>query len=107
MTFGQTNEDGAVRGGLAVSDDDEIAVTVSSKKVVQFFKNDTDPMLSLTKPRDRELNFHSPEGVTFDGNNNILVADSFNGVIHTFSQTLPSRKYEYKGRIFGEKGKCP
>ena len=64
-------------------------------------------MLSFTKPENREKYFDSPTGVMFDKNRNILVADSVNGFIHTFSRKLQSRKYECKGRRFGEKGKSP
>ena len=43
-----------------------------------------------------------PTGITFDENGNILVADSTNGVIHTFScPKLESREYEYKGIKIG------
>ena len=92
---------------MAVSDDDEIAMTVSSRKIVQFFKNDRDPMLWFTKPGDRESDLFSPTGITFDKNSSILVADSVNGFIHTFSRKLQSREYEYKGRKFGEEEKSP
>lgn len=104
MTFGQTYGEGAERWGLAVSDDDEIAMTVSSRNVVQLFKSDMVTMLSFTKPDNKGKEFDSPTGITFDKNGNILVADSVNGVIHTFSRKLESREYGYKGRKFGEKG---
>ena len=64
-------------------------------------------MLTFTKPENREREFDSPAGIMFDKNSNILVADSVNGFIHTFSRKLQSREYEYKGRKFGEKGKSP
>ena len=64
-------------------------------------------IISFTKPENRERDFDSPTGVTFTKNSNILVADSVNGFIHTFSRKLQSREYEYKGKKFGEKGKSP
>ena len=107
LTFGQTYGEGTERWGLAVSDDDEIAMTVGSRNAVQLFKSDLVTMLTFTKPENRERDFNSPTGITFDKNSNILVADSVNGFIHTFSRKFQSREYEYKGRKFGEKGKSP
>ena len=86
---------------MAVSDDDEIAMTISSRNVIQFFKSDLVTMLSFSKRDNRENEFNSPTGITFDENGNILVADSTNGVIHTFSPKLESREYEYKGIKIG------
>ena len=103
LTFGQTCGEGTERCGLAVSDDDEIAVTVCNRNSVQLFKSDMVTMLSFTKPDNREKEFDRPTGITFDKNGNILVADSTNSAIHTFSRKLESREYEYKGRKFGEK----
>ena len=82
-------------------------MTVTGRKAVQLFKSDLVTMFSFTKPGNREKDFHSPTGVMFDKNGNILVADSVNGFIHTFSRKLQSREYEYKGIKFGGKGKCP
>ena len=106
VTFGQTYGENTERWGLAVSENDEIAVTVGSRNVVQFFHSDKAPMLPLTKPNDREKEFDSPTGITFDKNGNILVADSTNSAIHTFSRKRESgfREYAYKGVKFGEKG---
>lgn len=86
---------------MAVSDDDEIAMTITSRNVVQLFKSDLVTMLPFHKRDGRENEFNSPTGITFDENGNILVADSENGVIHTFSPKLESREYEYKGRKIG------
>lgn len=86
---------------MAVSDDDEIAMTISSRNVVQLFKSDLVTMLSFTKRDNRGNEFNSPTGITFDKNGNILVADGFKGVIHTFSPKLESGEYEYKGRKIG------
>lgn len=107
LAFGQTYGEGTERWGLAVSDDDEIAMTVTSRNVVHLFKSDMVTMLSFTKPENRGKDFDSPTGVMFDKNSNILVTDSVNGFIHTFSRKFQSREYEYRGRKFGEKGKSP
>ena len=64
-------------------------------------------IISITKPENRGRDFDPPSGVTFAKNSNILVADSVNGFIHTFSRKFQSGEYEYKGRKFGEKGKSP
>jgi len=99
--FGNTYEE---RWGLAVSDDDEIAVTVSSRVVVQLFteRGVTKPYLTMPDNKLKECN--SLTGITFDKYGNILVVDNANCVIHTFSRKLESEEYKYKGIKFGEKG---
>lgn len=105
MAFRQTDGEGTERWGLAVSCDDEIAMTVTRRNAVHLFKSDMVTTLSFTKPENGGKDFDSPYGITFDKNSNILVADGTNGFIHTFSRKLQSREHEYKGRKFGDKGK--
>ena len=88
---------------MAVSYDDEIAMTVTSRMAVQLFKSDMVTTLSFTKKENRERDFDPPTSITFD-ENSILVTDSINSSIHTFSRKLQSKEDEYKGRKFGEKG---
>lgn len=92
------------RWGLVVSDDDEIAMTYSKTNAVQLFKSDLITTLSFAKPDNSEKEFDAPTGIVFDINGSILVADSSNGVVHTFSRKPESREYEYKGKMLGEKG---
>ena len=107
-SFGRTDGQNMERWGLAVSDNDEIAVTQSRRNIVQLFNiNDTDSVLPFTKPGPMDGTFDSPTGIVFDKEGRILVSDMINGEVHIFS-----RNSDYVGK-FAEKGeldhqlKCP
>ena len=53
LAFGQTDGEGTERWGLAVSGDDEIAMTVTRRNAVHLFKSDMVTTLSFTKPKKR------------------------------------------------------
>ena len=77
-SFGETKEKDTERWGLAVSDNNTIAVTQSQKRRVQLFSN-TDSFLSFGNE-----SFDLLAGVVFDRKGKLFVADSNNGVVHKF-----------------------
>ena len=82
-SFGKTIGNDMARWGLAVNDNNEIAVTQSHKRRVQLFdvsKSDSDSMSFGVDSR-----VDSPAGVVFDRNGQLLVADADNGVVHKFT----------------------
>lgn len=77
-SFGKTQEENTERWGLAVSDDNAIAVTQAQKRRVQLFSNTGDYSSFGCK------SFDSPAGVVFDRKGKLLVADTNNGIVHKF-----------------------
>ena len=84
--------------GIAVNDEDEIAVADSSNHRIQIFVSDGIHLRSFGRKGNQQGQFNCPTGITFY-NNNIIVADTYNHRIQIF---------DHQGHYlhqFGVKGK--
>ena len=84
--------------GVAVNDQDEIAVTEFSNHRVSVFSSDGTHIISFGKKGRNNGEFNFPLGIAFDRNGNIVVADCFYCRVQLFSE---NGKFLSK---FGERG---
>ncbi|CAH3038490.1 unnamed protein product [Porites lobata] len=84
--------------GVAVNDQDEIAVTESGSHRVLVFGSDGTHLRSFGRSGKNNGEFQYPEGIAFDSHGNILVADRNNCRVQVFD-----RNGNFLS-MFGEKG---
>ena len=84
--------------GVAVNDQDEIAVTEYCKNRVSVFSSDGTHLRSFGRKGRNNGEINYPEGIAFDRNGNIIVADYWNHRVQVFSR---NGKFLSK---FGERG---
>ena len=88
LSFGQKDE--SVRmfsrpWGVAVNDQDEIAVTLSNHRV-SVFSSDSTHLRSFGRQGTNNGEFRYPRGIAFDSHGNIVVADSLNHRVQVFDR---------------------
>ena len=101
LSFGQKGESVGMLNvpyGVAVNDQDEIAVTELGNNRVSVFSSDGTHLRSFGRKGQNNGEFQGPEGIAFDSNGNIVVADSFNHRVQVFD-----RNGNFLS-MFGEKG---
>ena len=101
MSFGQQGKSVEMLNlpyGVAVNDQDEIAVTELGNNRVSVFSSDGTHLISLGRKGQNNGEFQGPEGIAFDSHGNIVVADSFNHRVQVFD-----RNGNFLS-MFGEKG---
>ena len=101
LSFGQKGESvGMLNGpwGVAVNDQDEIAVTDTWNHRVSVFSSDGTHLRSFGRKGQNNGELHCPKGIAFDSHGNIVVADSFNHRVQVFD-----RNGNFLS-MFGEKG---
>ena len=101
LSFGEYGESvGKLSGpwGLAVNNQNEIAVTELSNHRVWVFRSDGTHLRSFGRQGRSEGEFNRSSGIAFDSNDNIIVADCDNNRVQVFSGNG-----EFLAK-FGEKG---
>ena len=103
LSFGQLGSAAGMLSfprGLAVNERDEIAVadSGSANNRVQVFSSDGTCLRSFGSKGDKQGEFNLPNGIVFDTNSNIIVADTNNNRVQVFSE-----QGEYLNQ-FGEQG---
>ncbi|XP_022794166.1 E3 ubiquitin-protein ligase TRIM71-like [Stylophora pistillata] len=99
LCFGQQGSSpGTFSGprGVAVNEQDEIAVTEVNNNRVQVFSSDGTYLRSIGSKGNMQGKFNCPAGIAFDKNNNIIVADNGNHRVQLFSE-----KGEYLSQFAG------
>ena len=87
LSFGQKGESVGMLNlpyGVAVNDQDEIAVTELGNNRVSVFSSDGTHLRSFGRKGQNNGEFQGPEGIAFDSHGNIVVADSFNHRVQVF-----------------------
>ena len=77
--------------GVAVNDQDEIAVTEFFNHRVSVFSSDGTHLRSFGRYGNNNGEFQNPTGIAFDSHGNIVVADMYNPVSYTHL-TLPTKR---------------
>ena len=88
LSFGQKGESVEMLNkpyGVAVNDQDEIAVTDLSHRV-SVFSSDGTHLRSFGRPGNNNGEFRNPRGITFDSHGNIVVADYGNHRVQVFDR---------------------
>ena len=101
LSFGQKGESVGMLNmpyGVAVNDQDEIAVTELGNNRVSVFSSDGTHLRSFGRKGQNNGEFQGPEGIAFDSHGNIVVADSFNHRVQVFDSNGNFLS------MFGEKG---
>ena len=101
LSFGQKGESLGMLNwpcGVAVNDQDEIAVTDTWNHRVSVFSSDGTHLRSFGRMGQNNGELHCPKGIAFDSHGNIVVADSFNHRVQVFD-----RNGNFLSK-FGEKG---
>ena len=89
LSFGQKGESVGMLNlpyGVAVNDQDEIAVTELGNNRVSVFSSDGTHLRSFGRKGQNNGEFQGPEGIAFDSHGNIVVADSFNHRVQVFDR---------------------
>ena len=89
LSFGQKGESvGMLKGpwGVAVNDQDEIAVTEFWNHRVSVFSSDGTHLRSFGRWGNNDGEFRNPKGIAFDSYGNIVVADSWNHRVQVFDR---------------------
>ena len=89
LSFGQKGESvGMLKGpwGVAVNDQDEIAVTEFWNHRVSVFSSDVTHLRSFGRPGQNNGEFDFPTGIAFDSHGNIVVADNGNHRVQVFDR---------------------
>ena len=89
LSFGQKGESvGELKGpwGIAVNDQDEIAVTEFWNHRVSVFSSDGTHLRSFGRKGQNNGEFQCPEGIAFDSHGNIVVADCLNHRVQVFDR---------------------
>ena len=89
LSFGQKGESvGMLKGpwGMAVNDQDEIAVTEFWNHRVSVFSSDGTHLRSFGRAGENNGQFQFPTGIAFDSHGNIVVADSNNHKVKVFDR---------------------
>ena len=87
LSFGQKGESvGELKGpwGIAVNDQDEIAVTEFWNNRVSVFSSDGTHLRSFGRKGQNNGEFQCPEGIASDSHGNIVVADCLNHRVQVF-----------------------
>ena len=101
LSFGQKGESVGMLNvpyGVAVNDQDEIAVTELGNNRVSVFSSDGTHLRSFGRKGQNNGEFQGPEGIAFDSHGNIVVADCDNDRVQVFDR---NGKFLSK---FGEEG---
>ena len=101
LSFGQKGESvGMLKGpwGVAVNDQDEIAVTEFWNHRVSVFSSDGTHLRSFGRKGQNNGEFQGPTGIAFDSLGNIVLADCYNHRVQVFDR---NGKFLRK---FGEQG---
>ena len=72
--------------GVAVNDQDEIAVTEFWNHRVSVFSSDVTHLRSFGRPGQNNGEFDFPTGIAFDSHGNIVVADNDNHRVQVFDR---------------------
>ena len=89
LSFGQKGESVGMLNvpyGVAVNDQDEIAVTELGNNRVSVFSSDGTHLRSFGRKGQNNGEFQGPEGIAFDSHGNIVVADCFNHRLQVFDR---------------------
>ena len=89
LSFGQKGESvGMLKGpwGMAVNDQDEIAVTEFWNHRVSVFSSDGTHLRSFGRKGQNNGELHCPKGIAFDSHGNIVVADCWNNRVQVFDR---------------------
>ena len=89
LSFGRQGESVGMLNypsGVAVNDQDEIAVTDWFNNRVSVFSSDGTHLRSFGREGENNGEFQGPEGIAFDSHGNIVVADSFNHRVQVFDR---------------------
>ena len=89
LSFGQKGESvGMLKGpwGMAVNDQDEIAVTEFWNHRVSVFSSDGTHLRSFGREGNNNAEFKFPRGIAFDRHGNIVVTDSANNRVQVFDR---------------------
>ena len=89
LSFGQKGESVGMLNvpyGVAVNDQDEIAVTECGNHRVSVFSSDGTHLRSFGTAGNNNGYFRNPRGIAFDSHGNIVVADSFNHRVQVFDR---------------------
>ena len=103
LSFGQKGESlGMLKSpwGVAVNNQDEIAVTVHSNHRVSVFSSDGTHLRSFGRRGQKNGEFQYPRGIAFDSLGNIVVADYKNHRVQVFDRNgnFLSKFGEYESR---------
>ena len=72
--------------GVAVNDQDEIAVTELGNNRVSVFRSDGTHLRSFGRKGQNNGEFYCPTGIAFDSHGNIVVADCYNHRVQVFDR---------------------
>ncbi|CAH3038432.1 unnamed protein product [Porites lobata] len=89
LSFGQKGESVGMfyrAWGVAVNDQDEIAVTDCSNHRVSVFSSDGTHLRSFGRKGQNNGEFQFPTGIAFDSHGNIVVADCYNHRVQVFDR---------------------
>ena len=89
LSFGQKGESVGMLNvpyGVAVNDQDEIAVTELGNNRVSVFSSDGTHLRSFGRKGQNNGEFQYPTGITFDSHGNIVVADRGNHRVQVFDR---------------------
>ncbi|CAH3038486.1 unnamed protein product [Porites lobata] len=89
LSFGQKGKSVGMLNwpwGVAVNDQDEIAVTECWNHRVSVFSSDGTHLRSFGRWGNNNGEFWNPTGITFDSHGNIVVADSWNHRVQVFDR---------------------
>ena len=87
LSFGQKGESVGMLNvpyGVAVNDQDEIAVTELGNNRVSVFSSDGTHLRSFGRKGQNNGEFQGPKGIAFDSHGNIVVADCYNHRVQVF-----------------------
>ena len=89
LSFGQKGESVGMLNvpyGVAVNDQDEIAVTELGNNRVSVFSSDGTHLRSFGRKDKNNGEFYCPTGIAFDSHGNIVVADCYNHRVQVFNR---------------------
>ena len=89
LSFGQKGESVGMLNvpyGVAVNDQDEIAVTELGNNRVSVFSSDGTHLRSFGRKGKNNGEFYCPTGIAFDSHGNIVVADCYNHRVQVFDR---------------------
>ena len=89
LSFGQKGESVGMLNvpyGVAVNDQDEIAVTELGNNRVSVFSSDGTHLRSFGRKGKNNGEFYCPTGIAFDSHGNIVVADCYNHRVQVFNR---------------------